>query len=187
MIMNFERPTSEGDLDAILRVAYNHACKRNYDDALAICNWLIEDKDTAVAGYRQRAAVKEHMADVAGATLDLQDVVSRFAHEPADFHALGILLLQSGATLDAIDAFGKAIQLGEAAGNHFYTNSSLLFRAEAYLKRTDFRAALADSARLPGGYKTHIPGSGMRSKEEISSEAETAIARKSKTRFRSAL
>lgn len=185
--MNFERPSSEEDLDAILRDAYNHACKRDYDDALAICNWLIEDKATEVAGYRQRAAVKEHMADVAGATLDLQNVVSRFAHEPGDFHALGILLLQSGATLEAIDAFGKAIHLGEAVGNRFYTNSSLLFRAEAYLKRTDFGEALADSAKLPGGYKTHIPGSGMRSKEEISSEAETAIDRQSRNRFRSDL
>lgn len=184
--MNCRRPSSEEDLDALLRTAYGHACKGNYDEALAICNWLIEDKSTELAGYRQRAAVKEHMADVIGATLDLQNVVSRCAREPADFHALGILLLQNGATSEAIDAFGQAVDLGLTENNNYYTNSSLLFRAEAFLKRAAFDEAIADADRLPAGYRTPIPGSGMRSKEQISAEAAAALARKSRHKIRSA-
>lgn len=183
--MNCARPSSEEDLEGFLRTAYGHACKGNYDEALAICNWLIEDESTEVAGYRERAAVKEHMADVAGATRDLQNVVSRFTHEPADFYALGILLLQSGATSEAIDAFGQAVEIGVTENNTYYTNASLLFRAEAFLKRADFDEAVADAARLPDGYRTHIPGSGMRSKEDISAEAAAAIGRKAKNKCRS--
>lgn len=183
--MNCARPSSEEDLDGLLRIAYGHACKGNYDDALAICNWLIEDESTELAGYRQRAAVREHMADVAGATLDLQTVVSRFPHEPADFYALGIVLLQNGATSEAIDAFGHAIAIGVTENNSYYTNASLLFRAEAFLKRADFDEAVADAARLPDGYRTHIPGSGMRSKEEITAEGAAALGRKAKSKFRS--
>lgn len=183
--MNCARPSSEEDLEGFLRTAYGHACKGNYDEALAICNWLIEDESTEVAGYRERAAVKEHMADVAGATRDLQNVVSRFTHEPADLYALGILLLQSGATSEAIDAFGQAVEIGVTENNTYYTNASLLFRAEAFLKRADFDEAVADAARLPDGYRTHIPGSGMRSKEDISAEAAAAIGRKAKNKCRS--
>lgn len=176
--MHFERPVSEEDLDSIVRNAYGLACKRKYHDALAICNWLIEEKTTKVAGYRQRAAVKEHMADINGAIQDLQYVLSCFDKEPADFHALGILLLQNGETQEAIKVFGKAIDIGESTDNHYYTNSSLLFRSEAYLKRTDFNEAISDTLRLPEGYKTYISGSGMRSKEEIYSEALAALNRK---------
>lgn len=183
--MNGARPSSEEDLDGLLRTAYAHACKGNYDEALAICNRLIEHESTELAGYRERAVVKEHMADVSGAALDLQYVVSRFPHEPADFYSLGVLLLQSGATSEAIDAFGQALKNGVAANNHYYTNASLLFRAEAFLKQADFDEAVADAAKLPDGYKTYIPGSGMRSKEEISSEAVAALDRKAKHKFRS--
>lgn len=181
--MDFTRPTSEEELDGFLRTAYGLACKGNYDQALAMCDWLIADKSTELAGYRQRAAVKEHMADVAGATIDLQHVIARFAHEPADFHALGSLQLQSGATLEAIDAFGQALAIGATENSHFYTNSSLLFRAEAFLKRADFKAAISEAAKLPVGYKTYVPGSGMRSKEGISAEAVAALGRTSKHQF----
>lgn len=180
--MDLKRPSSESELKAIQKSAYGLACKSKYDEALAICNWLIEEKSTEVAGYRERAAVKEHMGDIEGAILDLQAAVSRFDKEPADFHALGLLLLQNGSTIDAIAAFSNAITLGENSGNHYYTNSSLIFRADAYLKRADYVEALADAEHLPLGYQAHISGSGMRSKEQISVEASAALARKAKQR-----
>ncbi len=178
--MNLKRPSSESELEALQKTAYNFACKAQYDEALKICDWLIEEKSTEVAGYRERAAVKEHMGDIHGAIADLQLVVVRAEDEPADFHALGLLLLQNGFTVDAINSFGKAISIGEKTGNHYYTNSSLLFRAEAYLKRADFKDALADVMHLPIGYQTYIPSSGMRSKEQITKEASAALARKHK-------
>ncbi len=174
---NFKKPSSESELEAVLKSAYGLACKSQYDQALAICDWIIEDSSTEVAGYRQHAAIKEHMSDIEGAILDLQAVISRFNREPADFHALGLLLLQSGATVDAIDVFSRAINLGEEADHHYYTNSSLLFRADAHLKRADFVEALKDIGHLPSGYQAYLPGSGMRSKEQIFAEANAALAK----------
>ncbi len=182
--MNCERPTSNDELEAIVRQAYRLACKEQYADALEICNWLIEEESTAIAGYRQRAAVKEHMRDVNGAIQDLTVVTSRFAHEPADFHALGILLLQNGNTLDAIAAFGTAINLGKSSGNNYYSNSSLLFRSEAFLKRDDLEDAINEVTGLPNGYGTYISGTGMRTRENILDDATAALKRKSKNKFR---
>lgn len=176
--MDLKRPTSENEIQAILRMAYGLACKSQYNEALKICNWLIEDKASEVAGYRERASVKEHMNDIQGAISDLQAVVSLFAKEPGDFHSLGLLLLKSGSTVDAIKAFGKAISLCETSGNHYYLNSSLLFRAEAHMKRAEYADALTDATPLPSGYQTYISGSGVRSKEKIISEAEAALKRK---------
>jgi len=178
--MNRKRPSSENELKTIQKMVYGLACKSKYDEALGICNWLIEDKSTEVAGYRERAAVREHMSDIEGAIHDLQCVIARFNEEPADFHALGLLLLESGAATLAIDAFSRAISLGEKADNNYYTNSSLLFRAEAHLKLANFTEALSDAERLPPRYQAYLPGSGMRSGEQISAEASAALARKLK-------
>lgn len=174
---------SDADLNRILKKAYDYARMSDYPQALEICDWLIEDKSTAIAGYRKRAAVREHMGDFEGAISDLLYVVSNDTGEPADFYGLGILQLQQGATAQAITAFTKAIEIGREAGFEYYTQGSLLFRAEAYLKLCDFEKAINDCTALPDGYKTYMGGaSGMRSRENILDEAHFALKPKKKPR-----
>lgn len=178
MKIGVTRPTNEEELAAVLRHAYDYARKSQYDLALEICDWLIEGKATLVAGYRERAAVKEHMGDLDGAINDLKEVVSRSPIEPADFHAFGLALLQSGMTLKAVEAFSHAISLGEETGVHYYTNSSRLLRADAYLKLNDLEDAIADAKCLPDEYCVHIPGAGLQSKEAIISLAKAALQKR---------
>jgi tetratricopeptide (TPR) repeat protein len=175
---NLKRPSSESELKAVLNSAYDLARQSRYDEALAVCDWLIQDKTTEVAGYRERAAIKEHMNNIEGAVTDLRIVISLQDTEPADFHTLGLLLLQNGDTVDAVAAFDRSIAIGTEEDSHYYTSSSLLFRADAHLKLTNFEEALADSENLPVGYKAYLPGTGMRSKEEIAAEANAALARR---------
>ena len=176
--MKYYRPQSEEELEAILRSIRELGGKKNFEDALAICERLIEEKETEVAGYRERAFVKERMADLTGAIEDIKVVTTRFPYEPADFHALGILLLANEDAFGAVEAFGKSIALEADAGGSYYTNSSFLFRAEANLLMENFEDAIADSEILPAGYQTYISGTGMRSKESISSEAKAALEQK---------
>jgi tetratricopeptide (TPR) repeat protein len=184
--MESHRPDSEADLDRILQSSHSLATSGKYAEALAICAWLMEDPETEVAGLRQRAEVKQQMQDTPGAIEDLQGVVARFPHEPGDFYILGILLLRNGATADAIRAFGGAIKADADAGSSYYTPGALLFRAEAYLKMRDYQEAIADLSNLRPGFATYIPGSGMRSKEQILDEATSALAQKSRFSFRPA-
>lgn len=181
--MELKRPESEDELDAMIRSSHSLAAAGRYDDALAVCAWLMEDAATHVAGLRQRAEVKQAMQDLDGAIADLQSVVALFPHEPGDFYFLGILLLKNGSTAEAIRAFGAAIQADAKAGSSYYTQGARLFRAEAYLKNCDYDEAIADATSLPAGCKTHIPGSGMRSREQILGDAAAALERKSKFRF----
>ncbi|UOD27745.1 hypothetical protein INH39_19835 [Massilia violaceinigra] len=181
--MESTRPKSELELASILKTAYDYACRKNYEKAIELCDWLVQDSSTEIAGRRERAAVKTLMGDVDGAIVDLQYVLEIDGLEPADFHALGILLFQNGSTIEAIERFGDAVKIGEAAKNYYYTNSSLLFRAEAKLKTCDFEGALRDVSGLPDGYKTYFSGTGMRSKEDIADEASAALERKAQSKF----
>jgi tetratricopeptide (TPR) repeat protein len=178
-IENQDRPKSEAELDRILKKAYDHARKFEYPKALELCDWLIQDKSTEIAGYRKRASVREHMGDIDGAISDFQHVVSTDPREPADFYRLGILQLQQGLTAQAVVSFTKAIEIGSEAGFHYYTPGALLFRAEAYLKLCDFENAISDCSTLPAGFNTYMGGSsGMRSREDILGEANAALKAK---------
>lgn len=181
--MTIEKPESEDDLESILATAYNYACSRNYEKAIELCDWLIQYPATEIAGRRQRAAVRTHMGDFEGAITDLKNVLETERLEPADSHALGILLLQTGSTLEAIERFSEAVRIGEAAKNHYYTNSSLLFSAEAKLKVCDFDGAIKDVSGIPDGYKAYFSGTGMRCKEDIVAEASAALKRKMQSKF----
>ena len=181
--MAFDKPKSEDELASILTTAYNYACSRNYEKATELCDCLIQDPATEIAGHRQRAAVRTHMGDIEGAIIDLEHVLETDRLEPADFHALGMLLLENGSTSEAIERFGDAVKIGEAAKNHYYTNSSLLFGAEAKLKVCDFDGAIRDVSRVPDGYRAYLSGTGMRSKEDIVDQAKAAIERKAQSKF----
>ncbi|NMG72849.1 tetratricopeptide repeat protein [Parazoarcus communis] len=175
-IENQDRPKSEAELDRVLKKAYGYACKSDYPKALELCDWLIQEKSTEIAGYRKRAFVREHMGDIDGAISDLQHVVFNNSKEPADFYGLGLLQLQRGLTAQAVASFTEAIEIGSEAGFDYYTQGALLFRAEAYLKLCDFENAISDCSTLPAGYKTYMGGaSGMRSREDILGEANAAL------------
>ncbi|NVD97748.1 M48 family metallopeptidase [Massilia sp. BJB1822] len=178
------RPTSEAELEGVLRAAYAMASKGDYVAALDLCNWLVEESTTEIAGLRQRAAVLEHMNNIEAAIADLRVVTEKYPYEPADFHALGTLMLGFGDTSQAVAAFDKAIQLGREKKFAYYENSSSLFRAEALLKLNLYKEALEDARRLPPGYGTYIAGSGMRTKEQILKEATDALERIKKNRFK---
>lgn len=181
---NRMRPTSEAELEGILRAAYGMAIKGNYAAALELCNWIIEEPTTEIAGLRQRAAVLEHMNDIGAAITDLRVLTEKYPHEPADFHALGILMLGYGDTSQAVSAFSNAIKLGEKKKFAYYENSSYLFRAEAQLKLMLYKEALEDAQRLPPDYGTYITGSGMRTKEQILKDAMDGLERIEKNRFK---
>lgn len=169
--MNFERPQSEPELEVVLQAAYGLVLKSQDADALALCDWLIEEPGTMMAGHRQRSAVLEYMGHLQNAISDLEFVTSQGSQEPADFHALGILYFKSLDMVKAETAFTQALHLSDAAGNSYYENSCRIFRAEARLKLKNCKEALTDAKELPGRYSTYLPGIGMRSKEQIIAEA----------------
>jgi hypothetical protein len=114
----------------------------------------------------------------------MEQVVQVRSSEPADFHALGILQLQNGATLAAFDSFRRAMDADERANSSYYTSSSLLLAAEAKIRLGEYADALSYAARLPDDYKTYIPGTGMRSKEEIIDQASRELAHVASGRFK---
>ena len=181
---NSDAPVTDAELDDIADHAYALAVQGNYPGALALCERLIHNEATVLAGRRERAAILSHKGDLNAAIDDLEYVVAAMPQEPADFHALGILQLQNGATQAAVDSFQGALEAGVVAQSDYYANSSRLFRAEARLQLKDYAGAHADAALLPDGYHTYIPSRAMRSKEQIISEAMAGLARVATSTFK---
>ena len=133
---------------------------------------------TAADAWRQRAALRSQLHDRPGAVADMQAVTAMCDRRPADFHALGTLLLRGAATAPAIAAFDRAITLCEESGAADCLHAALLYRASAHLKLAHLAAALRGAMRLPPGYGGWVPGEGMRAKEELLSAAHAALERR---------
>jgi len=70
--MELQRPSSDDELESLQRYAWVLARQLKYAEALALCDWLIEDPWSMVTGFRERAAVRQQMDNIAGAIGDLQ-------------------------------------------------------------------------------------------------------------------
>lgn len=175
MISKLIRPRSEKELSSIVNKIFHITEKGNYKDATEICKWLIEDPKTKVAGLRELATVKEHMGDIDGAINALHELIKINSYpEPHDYYQLGLLFFKNKEYLESIMYFSKAIELGEVVDSKYYTNSSLLHRADAQLILRNFESAINDCMLLPPEYNAYLYGRGIRSREQIQSEAKAA-------------
>lgn len=171
-LIPINRPTTEADLQVVQRRAYSFAKKGDYASAIALCNWLIENPSTRVAGLRQRAAVYELQGEIEQAIEDLEVVISAEVNEPADMHALGLLYLQMEHNQQAEGVLAKGIATCLAENAPYYLNYCRLLHAEALLRLGKRPPALAALVALPEGYEAYVYGRGMRIKEVMMKEAQ---------------
>ncbi|MDR2688378.1 MAG: hypothetical protein LBB76_01305, partial [Azoarcus sp.] len=157
---------------------YAYARKRDYEKALEICEWLIQDETTEIGGYRERSAVYSHMGDIKAAIRDQQYVISKGSEEPWDFFHLGLLQLEQSLAAQAADSFGMAVAMGDKAEYYYYRESALFFRAVAYLESGDFERAIQNCAEVAADFETYVRTTtfrGMRSREDILNAAHAAL------------
>jgi tetratricopeptide (TPR) repeat protein len=136
-----------------------------------LCDWLIQEANTRVAGLRQRAGVLEHQGEIERAIEDLEAVVSAGVDEPADMHTLGMLYLQEQRDREAELVFAKGIQICVRENAPYYLNSCKLLRAEALLRTGRRDIALTELEALPDGYSAYVYGRGLRTKAALVDEA----------------
>lgn len=166
-----QRPTNKHEIQSLQRRAYDLAKKGDYESALALCDWLIQEAKTRVAGLRQRAAVLEHQGEIELAIKDLEVVVSAGVDEPADMHNLGMLYLQEQRDHEAEQIFAKGIQICVHENAPYYLNSCKLLRAEALLRTGRGDIALTELETLPDDYSAYVYGRGLRTKAALVDEA----------------
>ena len=159
-------------MDAAIRTVQKHTERNEFEEALALCDSLIANSQTQAAGYRERAEVRLAMALPEEAVKDLYELISLDSAEPADHYNLGISLLKTKKPKEAVAAFSEAIELGEKEQFDYYTNSSLMHRAEAYLQLSKWREAEADCLRVPQGYSSFLPGLGVKTREQMLARSE---------------
>lgn len=166
-LIPLSRPTNEDELNAILRRAYDFAKKDDYASGLAICDWLIEDVSTRVAGLRKRAAIREHQEHIDEAITDLENATQTVDTEPADSHSLGLLYLQQQDYEKAITQLRKGIQQCEDSSFDYYLNPCRILLAYALIRQKEYKEARTILQMLPSGYSTYIYDLGSRTKEDL--------------------
>jgi tetratricopeptide (TPR) repeat protein len=171
-ILPTKRPTTEAALEAISRKAYGFAKKGQYEEAMLICEWLIGQPSTQVAGLRQRASVLEHWGKIELAIEDLEAILASGVEEPADMYQLGLLYLQVERDLEAEVVLGKATRVSLEEGSAYYLNSCRLLHAEALLRQRKGGEALAELAEVPRDFSVYVYGSGNRTQEAMTAEAQ---------------
>ncbi|MFT3664283.1 tetratricopeptide repeat protein [Piscinibacter sp.] len=171
-VLPARRPTSETELEAISRKAHDFAKKGQYEEALLICEWLLEESSTQVAGLRRRASVFEQSGNLEQAIEDLEGILTLGIEEPADMYQLGLLYLQACRHIEAEIVLSKAVRVSLHEGFSYYLNSCRLLRAEALLRQRRGREALAELAEVPKGFSVYVYGSGNRTQEGMTAEAQ---------------
>lgn len=165
------RPTSEDELSAVLRRAYDFAKKNDYEPALTLCNWLLEDPSTRIAGLRQRAAIREHQENLEEAIADLESVIQTVDNEPADSHALGLLYLQQQKYDEATVQLRRGVQQCEEESFDYYLNPCRMLLAYSLIRQKEFKEACRFLDMLPAGYSTYFYDLGSRTKEDLLQQA----------------
>jgi len=166
-MMTLIQPKTEIELERYLRDVAKLRDAQEFEDALKACVQLINDPAMRAAGLRARADIYADMGQRESEVADRDALARLDTQEPNDYFEFGIALWRIGRTLEAVDAFKKAIELGEQAGFNYYTNASRMHLAAVLVKLGRYEEALRECGLIPDGYSSYLPGDGVTTKEQL--------------------
>ncbi|MDJ0863507.1 MAG: hypothetical protein QNJ82_14865 [Gammaproteobacteria bacterium] len=172
---SFELPESQGDLDDLVQKIHAYSDRKEFSRALALCQHMIVHDSTRLAGYRERAEVWQDMSEHDLSLYDLKQLAASGSVEPVDYYNLGISLLRNTEAKEAVDAFTRGIELGAEHQSFYYTQSCRFHRAFALLRLGMPKEALEDCNEVEDGYKCFLPSEGLKTKEDLISQAKKQI------------
>ncbi|WP_416203153.1 hypothetical protein [Xanthomonas euvesicatoria] len=105
-------PETEGDLEEILQAAEKFKTTGDFQSALEVCQILLNEPATNLAGLRARADIYSDMREKELELADRESLANLGSEEPGDYYELGIGLWRSGRFPEAATAFSEAISLG---------------------------------------------------------------------------
>jgi tetratricopeptide (TPR) repeat protein len=113
----------------------------DYPGAIADLNHLLRQDPNRAEGYRNRAKARLALGDRAGAMADLDRAAAAGDQDPLLHVARGEVLQASGQYVEAIAAYGKAIEADPACA------IAHLGRASSFVRLEDLKAATEDYQR----------------------------------------
>lgn len=159
-----------------LEEAYHFATERKYEEALKLCNKIVDENPGRPDAVRTLVDIYTHMGDYDAASDNISKLVEQGSNEPSDYFTLGRAELFRRNYQNAVKTLTAAIDLGVEHKDHYYSKTCYFLRAEAFLHLHRYQEALADCSRLDDRQNHYFPG-GLRTRAQIVSEAETGLAR----------
>ncbi len=159
-----------------LQNAYQYAKAGLYEKGLKICNDFILNHPNERDGYKQRSFILARMERWNDAIEDINTIINIGPIEPDDYFSRGRWNLISGNIDDAIKDFTEVIRIEKDISDHYYTESSFFYRAEANYQAGYYSDAIKDCENVRDGFSVYLMGK-QRSKEGILRDAKIADAR----------
>ena len=163
------------DIDKRLEEAMAKTLQRKHDEALRLCNEVLEEVPDSTDALRERSFVYRHMKDVRAASKDLTRLIELGSEEPGDYFVRGDCYINMGDYEQAIRDLTRVVELGEFHQFHYHTDLACFFRAYAFFAAGRYAEALADCERLREGY-TYFVGGTVRTKESLMAEIAARLA-----------
>jgi len=128
-----------------LKEAYDLAVTRgDYDQALAICDALLDTDQGSVEVLKTRAQIYAHSGDFHKAIDDVSTIIDSSTSAPDDYFSRARWHIEVGNPAEALDDLNKVIEIGEEFSFHYYTESAFFYRAVAWLRLGHFKEAISD-------------------------------------------
>ena len=163
------------EMDRRLEAARAKTFQREYDEALRLCNEVLEEIPDSTDALRERSFVYRHMRDTRAAAKDLTRLIELGSDEPVDYFDRGDCYIDLGDQEQAIRDLTRVVELGEIHQHRYYTNAAYFFRAYALFAAGRYAEALVDCERLRDGF-TFFVGGTVRTKESLTAEIAARLA-----------
>lgn len=151
----------ERELQAAVVRIRRHAERKEFPEALALCNQLLAAESSRPAGLRERADLFATARQYERALEDRRALVLINPVEPADLFDLGVLALKLGNTAEAADAFVSALRIGGQEGFHAYDNAARIHLIVSLSRLGKLDAARSEAQLVPAGATSYVSGMGL--------------------------
>jgi tetratricopeptide (TPR) repeat protein len=157
------------DKNPQLELATSLADKKDYANALDLCEAFIVANPASADGFRTRSHIYRRMGDYIRAIDDRTEGIQR-SRKPHDYFFRGWWNLDSDNLTAAIEDLTAVLRLGDELDIHHYDESAFFFRSVAFLRSGRYEEALVDSENVRDDFLIYLR-SGEVSKAQVVREA----------------
>jgi tetratricopeptide (TPR) repeat protein len=143
--------------------------RREYENALRLCNELLGQYSDAYEILWERAFVYSAMGNIERAIEDLTHVIAVKPEEPCYYHERAHFLIDMRKYSEAVDDLTEVLRLCDVRRSDYYRKTARFVRAYAYLQLGRTNDALADCGYVNGDFSWWIEFA-LRTKAEILAE-----------------
>ena len=141
-------------LEVSIAKAKKMARNNDVPGAMVVANRMLSEYPDQIEVWMLQGYLHELNEEYEQAKADITRAIELNELEPHLFYSRGRLLYQLGKLREAVQDFGKGLDLCDYHKNDYYRHELLFWRAATLLKLGDKKGSLDDLSRLPDDFSS---------------------------------